>query len=81
MFFFKFCHRFNSLWYYCIIFLWYFKNYNKNDLDNLINKLNDGQTISDLTSNLKFYDYYFESYSAVLGEFIGEYSVEVENSN
>lgn len=58
-----------------------FKNYNKNDLDNLINKLNDGQTISDLTSNLKFYDYYFESYSAVLGEFIGEYSVEVENSN
>lgn len=53
-----------------------FKNFNQKDLDTLINDLNDGQTIEDLTSNLKFYDYYYESYLAVLGNFIGNYSIE-----
>ena len=58
-----------------------FKNYKKADLDSLVKKLEAGQTIADLTSNLKFYDYYYESYSAVLGEFIGNYSIEVETEN
>lgn len=53
-----------------------FKNFKSKDLDNLVEKLNDGQSISDLTQNMKFYDYYYESYSAVLGEFIGNYSIE-----
>ena len=52
-----------------------FKNFKKADLDNLVKKLKDGETIEDLTKNLKFYDYYLESYSAVLGNFIGYYSV------
>lgn len=58
-----------------------FKNYNKNDLDNLIKLLEDGQTINDLTSDLKFYNYYFESYSAVLGGFIGNYSIQKASSD
>ena len=58
-----------------------FKNYSKSDLDYLVALLKDGQTMENLSSDLKFYDYYFESYSAVLGEFIGEYSVEVEQSD
>ncbi len=32
--------------------------------------------MEDLCSDLKFYDYYFESYSAVLNGFIGNFSVE-----
>ncbi len=44
-----------------------FKNYSKKDLNNLITQLKNGQNMSDLTSDLKFYDYYYESYSAVLG--------------
>lgn len=33
-----------------------FKNYKKTDLDSLIKQLENGQTMEDLTSNLKFYD-------------------------
>lgn len=54
-----------------------FKNFNKNDLNSLVTELKNGQTMEELTQNMKFYDYYYESYSAVLGGFIGNYSVEV----
>lgn len=52
-----------------------FKNFKKSNLDDLVNKLKNGETIENLTKNLKFYDYYCESYSAVLGNFIGNYSI------
>lgn len=58
-----------------------FKNFNSKDLNNLIKELENGQTMEDLTQNMKFYDYYFESYSAVLGGFIGNYSIEVPNED
>ena len=47
----------------------------------MINKLNNGETITDLTSNMKFYDYYYEAYSAVLSGFIGNYSIETSIEN
>lgn len=53
-----------------------FKSFKSKDLDSLLKQLEEGQTISDLTQNMKFYDYYYESYSAVLREFIGNYSIE-----
>lgn len=58
-----------------------FKNFKANDLNLLIEELKNGQTIQDLTQNMKFYDYYYESYSAVLGGFIGNYSIEVANED
>ena len=58
-----------------------FKNFKKSQLDSLVSKLENGTTISDLTSNMKFYDYYFEAYSAILSNFIGEYSIETSNEN
>ena len=57
-----------------------FKNFKKSDLDNLVEKLDNGEQMSDLTSSMKFYDYYYEAYSAVLSGFIGNYSIEVNNS-
>ena len=57
-----------------------FKNFKKSDLDNLVEKLDNGEQMSDLTSSMKFYDYYCEAYSAVLSGFIGNYSIEVNNS-
>ena len=57
-----------------------FKNFKKSDLDNLVAKLDNGEQMSDLTSSMKFYDYYYEAYSAVLSAFIGNYSIEVDNS-
>ena len=48
-----------------------FKNFKKSDLDSLVNKLENGETMESLTKNSKNYNYYYESYSAVLSEFIG----------
>ena len=58
-----------------------FKNFKKADLDYLVSRLNNGETMEDLTCDMKFYDYYYEAYSAVLSGFIGNYSIEVENSS
>lgn len=58
-----------------------FKNFNAKDLNLLVEELKNGQTIQDLTQNMKFYDYYYESYSAVLGGFIGDYSIEIANED
>ena len=58
-----------------------FKNFKKADLDYLVSRLNNGETMDDLTCDMKFYDYYYEAYSAVLSGFIGDYSIEVENSS
>ena len=57
-----------------------FKNFKKADLDYLVSRLNNGETMEGLTCDMKFYDYYYEAYSAVLSGFIGDYSIEVENS-
>ena len=56
-----------------------FKNFKKTDLDYLVSRLNNGETMDDLTCDMKFYDYYYEAYSSVLSGFIGNYSIEVEN--
>ena len=56
-----------------------FKNFSTKDLNLLVEELKNGQTMEDLTQNMKFYDYYYESYSAILGGFIGNYSIETAN--
>ena len=53
-----------------------FSLYKTSDLNDLVNKLQNGNTIEALTKDLKYYSYYFESYSAILGEFIGEYEIQ-----
>ena len=57
-----------------------FKNFKKADLDDLVAKINNGESIESLTQDLKFYDYYYESYSAVLSNFIGTYSISTKSS-
>lgn len=44
-------------------------------------KLANGKSINDITKNMKYYNYYYESYSTVLSNFIGNYSIEVENKD
>ena len=61
----------------------YFGNLNQfkqSDLDNLISSLNNGKTMDDLTQDMQYYDYYLESYTAVLGGFVGEYEIQVDNT-
>lgn len=58
-----------------------FKNFKKVQLDTLVSKIQNGESISDLTCSMKFYDYYYEAYSAVLSGFIGNYSIQTLNSD
>lgn len=48
-----------------------FKNFKKSDLDSLVSKLENGETMESLSKDFKNYNYYYESYSAVLSQFIG----------
>ena len=48
-----------------------FKNFKKSDLDSLVSKLENGETMEGLSKDFKNYNYYYESYSAVLSQFIG----------
>lgn len=54
-----------------------FNRFNTKDLTELTDKLKNGKTIEELTKNLKYYSYYYETYDAVLHEFIGEYEIEM----
>ena len=58
-----------------------FDNFKKSDLDKLVENLQNGETIENLTKDLKYYDYYYEAYSAVLSGFIGNYSIETVDEN
>lgn len=51
-------------------------SYKKSDLDKLINELNSGKSMADLSQNMNNYNYYLESYSAILGGFIGNYEIK-----
>lgn len=58
-----------------------FSKYRQKDLSDLTEKLKSGASIDELTADMKYYTYYHEAYSAVLGGFIGEYSVQVPGEN
>lgn len=53
-----------------------FKNYKKADLEAYIKEIKGGKKNSELTKNLKYYNYYYTAYSAVLNGFIGKYGKE-----
>ena len=46
-----------------------FKGYK--NFDAVVGKLKDGASMADITADMKYYSYYHEVYSAILGEFVG----------
>jgi murein DD-endopeptidase MepM/ murein hydrolase activator NlpD len=58
-----------------------FSRYKSKDMDDLITKLNNGESIENLTDKMKYYSYFHEAYTAVLGGFIGGYEIEVDDEN
>lgn len=54
-----------------------FTQYKESDMNYVVKKLKSGASISELTEKMKYYDYYFEAYSAVLCGFLGNYSIQV----
>lgn len=54
-----------------------FSGYKSKDLDALAEQLTAKEiTMEELTKELKYYTYYLEAYSAVLGGMVGEYEIE-----
>lgn len=53
-----------------------FSCYKDSDIDEIIDDLKSGKSIQDITSKLKLYPYFFKAYSAILDQFVGNYSVE-----
>lgn len=57
-----------------------FKKYRDSQLDDLAEKLSSGETMEGLSKDLKYYSYYYEALSAVLSGFVGEYEIEVPDT-
>ena len=58
-----------------------FSKFKQKDLDNIVSRLKNGETIDKITENMKNYSYYYEGYEAVLSQFIGEYYATNVNSS
>lgn len=58
-----------------------FDLYKQQDLDKLVERLRNGEKIEDITEGMKLYSYYYESYDAILNQFIGEYEIETLNDD
>lgn len=51
-------------------------------IQKLASELSSGETtLSELTEDMDYYDYYYEAYEAVLGGMVGEYEIEQENES
>lgn len=51
------------------------------DIDYAVSQLEGGVSAGELSQNLKYYDYYYEAYSAVLSGLVGEYEIQVYDEN
>lgn len=56
-----------------------FKQYSEKDFEELTRKINNGDSLEKLCSDMKYYDYFKEVYTAVLGGMLGEYSEKDES--
>lgn len=54
-----------------------FKSFQQKDLDSVVERLKLGETIEEITKDMKYYSYYIEAYTAILEQFIGEYQIEI----
>lgn len=53
-----------------------FSRYKASDMDALAEKLQNGSTMESLTDGMKYYAYYLEAYTAVLGGMVGTYEIQ-----
>lgn len=58
-----------------------FKQYKEEDLEQIVSRLKNGDKINDIAKTMKYYDYYYRVYNAVLGGFTGWYNTEAEDEN
>lgn len=54
-----------------------FSKYKNSDMEALVEKLQNGQSMEELTDGMKYYPYYLEAYTAVLGGMVGEFQIQI----
>ena len=54
-----------------------FSRYSSEDMDSLAGRLLSGETMEQITANMKYYPYYREAYGAVLDGLVGTYEIEI----
>ena len=52
-----------------------FSLFKQSDLDALVSSLREGKTMESIASNMKLYNYFYQSYDAIFHEYIGEYEI------
>lgn len=57
-----------------------FSRYAPSDMDRLAERLKNGETMVELTKELKHYPYYLNAYGAVLNGMVGYYEIEIPES-
>ena len=58
-----------------------FSGYKKSDLDSLASRLGKGESLEEITKDMKYFPYYKEAYGAVLGGMVGTFRVEIPGEN
>lgn len=58
-----------------------FSKYKSDDINPILNDLKSGKTIKEITSNMKYFDYYNQAYNAVLSQFVGNYKIQVPSKD
>lgn len=58
-----------------------FSCYKDADMDEFTDKIKNGDTVSELTKDMKYFNYYSRAYGAVLGGFLGEYQIRTPDEN
>lgn len=58
-----------------------FSRYKEKDLDGLVSRLQNGETMEQITEKMEYYDYYKKCYDAVLSNFIGEYEMQTSDGS
>lgn len=56
-----------------------FSRYKQADLETIVQRLNSGEAMETITEDMKYYSYYHEAYSSVLGGMVGYFEQETEN--
>nr|WP_243108440.1 M23 family metallopeptidase [Maliibacterium massiliense] len=56
-------------------------NKRSGEIEALVEKLQGGARMEDLTREMKYYPYYLEAYTSILAGFVGEYKIEAPDPN
>ena len=56
-----------------------FSKYKNADMDDFVARLEQGQTVEEITGDMKHFSYYRQAYGAVLEQFLGEYNIQTQD--